>query len=127
MFSSFFFFFLQPSLSFFFSLGWLCSVFPNCYTDFGLAIPLLSSQGMENVLAQLLELGPVRKICFSSDCHTYPHTFLLAAHFGRQAVFRTLCKLMVDDLTFIECVAVARDLLYRNALKLYGLDHKGRL
>lgn len=108
--------------------GYMASVFPNVFVDFGLAIPLLSSQGMDNTVAELLELSPIRKVLFASDAHTYPHLFLLAATYGRIAVYNALSKmLLTGDLTLLECIAVAHDVLYRNALKLYGLEHKGRL
>ena len=47
--------------------GYLASVYPRVYLDFGLAVPFLSSSGMWNTLRQLLELAPTSKLMYSSD------------------------------------------------------------
>ncbi|GBG90926.1 hypothetical protein CBR_g51531 [Chara braunii] len=42
--------------------GYLASVYPQVYLDFGLPIPKLSVHGMTTVLKELLELAPLNKV-----------------------------------------------------------------
>jgi predicted TIM-barrel fold metal-dependent hydrolase len=103
--------------------GYLASVYPNAYVDFGLAVPLLSVAGMRRAIAMLLELSPTSKIMFSSDAHLIPDLFYLGAKWGRIALGEVLDQTIVDgDLTAQEAEAVAIAILHQNARHLYRLN-----
>jgi predicted TIM-barrel fold metal-dependent hydrolase len=58
--------------------GYLATVYANVYADFGEIFPILSQDGQETALRELLELCPWSKILWSTDGHWFPETFLLA-------------------------------------------------
>ncbi|KAF8595979.1 hypothetical protein BDV93DRAFT_80789 [Ceratobasidium sp. AG-I] len=66
--------------------GYLATVYPNVYLDFGLAIPLLSGAGQRNLIGQLLELCPTNKLLWSSDTAFHPERFYLGALQTREAL-----------------------------------------
>ncbi|TPX71889.1 glutamine synthetase [Spizellomyces sp. 'palustris'] len=102
--------------------AYLSSVYENVYVDFGLANLLLSSQGIEQTIQELLELAPTSKVHFSTDGHFHPETVYLAAKWGRQALANVLGKIVgKNELSLDEAVQIARDILFENANALYRL------
>ncbi|MBY0527863.1 MAG: amidohydrolase family protein [Gemmataceae bacterium] len=102
--------------------GYLASVYPRVYADFGLAVPFLSVGGMKSVVAQLLELAPTGKVLYSSDAHFIPELFYLGAKWGRLILGETLENAVDDgDLTAREADQVAAAILCDNARVLYRL------
>lgn len=102
--------------------GYLASVYPNVYLDFGLAIPSLSMAGMVSILKQLIELAPTSKLMYSSDAHLIPDLYYLGALRGRQVLGRVLDDLVKDgDLTVKEADEIAVAILRENAEGLYRL------
>lgn len=100
--------------------GYLASVYPQVYLDFGLAVPFLSFSGMRNALRQLLELAPTSKLMYSSDAKFIPELYYLAAKWGRQIVAEVLEEAIADgELTATEAETVAIAILRQNALDLY--------
>ncbi|MFB8789757.1 MAG: amidohydrolase family protein [Potamolinea sp.] len=61
--------------------GYLASVYPQVYLDFGLAVPFLSVAGMRSTVQQLLELAPTSKLMYSSDAHNIPELYYLGKAF----------------------------------------------
>ncbi|MEH1958855.1 MAG: amidohydrolase family protein [Nostoc sp.] len=109
--------------------GYLASVYPQVYLDFGLAIPFLSVSGMREVIRQLLELTPTTKLMYSSDAHSIPELYYLGAKWGRQLLGEVLEQAIADsDITVTEAEAIAVAILRENALVLYqsapGIDSK---
>lgn len=103
--------------------GYLASVYPQVYLDFGLAIPFLSVSGMRQTLRQLLELAPTTKIMYSSDAHNIPELYYLGAKWGRQILAQVLEEAILDsDITAKEATAIASSILRENALALYNLN-----
>ena len=103
-------------------LGYLASVYPQVYVDFGLAIPFLSVSGMKDTLSLLLELSPTSKILYSSDAHFIPELYYLGSLWGRKILQQVLEASIVDgDLTEDEANSIAIDILRGNALKLYQM------
>jgi predicted TIM-barrel fold metal-dependent hydrolase len=47
--------------------GYLASMYPNVYLDFGEIFPVLSPEGQRGVIRQILELCPTNKIMWSSE------------------------------------------------------------
>ncbi|WP_413166312.1 amidohydrolase family protein [Capilliphycus salinus ALCB114379] len=100
--------------------GYLASVYPQVYLDFGLAVPFLSVMGMRSTLRQLLELSPTTKLMYSSDAHHIPELYYLGAKWGRKILKQVLEQSIQDgDLTVNEAEDIARGLLSENARRLY--------
>jgi predicted TIM-barrel fold metal-dependent hydrolase len=113
---------LHASYPFVREAGYLASVYPQVYLDFGLAVPMLSVGGMRNVIAQLLELTPTEKLMYASDAHYFPELFYLGAKWGRALLAELLEDAVGDgDLTYLEAEEVARSILGENARRLYRL------
>jgi len=102
--------------------GYLASVYPQVYVDFGLAVPLLSVSGMRDAVRMLLELAPTSKLMYSSDAHFIPDLYYLGAKWGREILESVLQQAVKDsDLTYSEAQQVAIAVLSENARKLYQL------
>ena len=100
--------------------GYLASIYPQVYLDFGMTIPLLSVRGMELFLTQLLELSPTTKIMYSSGTGKIPELYFLAAKWSREILGRVLSNAVKNqDLTSKEVEAIALALLHDNAQKVY--------
>ncbi|MDJ0659675.1 MAG: amidohydrolase family protein [Crocosphaera sp.] len=100
--------------------GYLASVYPQVYLDFGLAIPSLSIQGMKRVLKELLELAPTTKILYSSDAHNIPELYYLGAKWGRKLLAEVLEEAVKDgDLGEEEALEIAINILQSNAKRIY--------
>ncbi|QSJ14883.1 amidohydrolase family protein [Nostoc sp. UHCC 0702] len=100
--------------------GYLASVYPQVYLDFGLAIPFLSVSGMRETIRQLLELTPTSKLMYSSDAHSIPELYYLGAKWGRQLLGEVLEQAIKDcDITASETFTIATAILRENALALY--------
>ena len=100
--------------------GYLASVYPQVYLDFGLAIPFLSVSGMRETIRQLLELTPTTKLMYSSDAHSIPELYYLGAKWGRQLLKEVLEQAIADsDITVAQAEAIAVAILRENALVLY--------
>lgn len=102
--------------------GYLASVYPQVYVDFGLAVPFLSTAGMRSLLGQLLELAPTSKLLYSSDAHNIPELYYLGAKQGREVLGWVLEEAVRDDdLTATEADAIAIAILRENARGLYRI------
>uniref|UniRef100_A0A8H7K6I8 Glutamine synthetase n=1 Tax=Bionectria ochroleuca TaxID=29856 RepID=A0A8H7K6I8_BIOOC len=114
--------FLQSGHPFVREMGYLATVYANVYTDIGLVFPMVSRDGQEKVIRQVLELCPSSKILWSTGGHYLPETYLLAVTQMRKA-FETVLSEYVkkEDLTWIEARDVVENVLFRNSNKLYSL------
>ncbi|CAH0037128.1 unnamed protein product [Clonostachys rhizophaga] len=103
-------------------MGYLATVYANVYADIGLVFPMVSRDGQENVIRQILELCPSSKVLWSTGGHYLPETHLLAVTQMRKA-FETVLSEYVkkEDLTWMEARDVVEDILFRNANRLYSL------
>ena len=73
--------------------GYLASVYPQVYLDFGLAVPYLSLSG---------------KLMYSSDAKLIPELYYLAAKWGRQILAEVLDEAMANsELTATEAETIA--------------------
>lgn len=62
---------LHSSYPFTREAGYLTSVYPNVYLDFGEIFPFLSADGQRSTVKQVLELCPTNKILWSSESSCY--------------------------------------------------------
>jgi predicted TIM-barrel fold metal-dependent hydrolase len=105
--------------------GYLASVYPQVYLDFGLAVPFLSVAGMRRTMQQLLELAPISKLMYSSDAHNIPELYYLGAKWGREVLAQILDEAIKDgDLRTSEAESVATAILSENARTLHQLHHR---
>jgi predicted TIM-barrel fold metal-dependent hydrolase len=113
---------LHASYPFVREAGYLASVYPQVYLDFGLAVPFLSVAGMRAAVEALLELAPVTKVMYSSDAHFYPELYYLAARWGRRVLGDVLDRAVRNtDLSTEEAERAAALILRDNARVLYRL------
>ncbi|GAB4381387.1 MAG: amidohydrolase family protein [Elainellaceae cyanobacterium] len=111
---------LHAAYPFMQAAGYLASVYPQVYLDFGLAIPFLSVAGMRHTVQTLLDLSPTSKILYSSDAHLIPELYYLGAKWGREILGQVLEQAIDDqDLTTQEAEAAATAILWQNAQTLY--------
>lgn len=102
--------------------AYLASVYQGVYLDIGLAIPLLSVRGMASVVEQALELAPMTKLMYSSDAHSVPDAFYLAAKWGRRVVAGGVAACVASgDLTLSEGRRAVQMILAENAMRVYGM------
>ena len=104
--------------------GYLASVYPQVYVDFGLAVPFLSVAGMKDTVSNLLHLSPTSKILYSSDAHLIPELYYLGSLWGRKILTQVLETSINDgDLTPVEAEEVALQILRENSQKLYQISN----
>ncbi|PKA60855.1 hypothetical protein AXF42_Ash006490 [Apostasia shenzhenica] len=113
---------LHASYPFSKEASYLASVYPQVYLDFGLAVPMLSVQGMVSAVNELLHLAPVKKVMFSSDGFAFPELYYLGSKKAREVLFNILSNACEDgDLTINEAIQTTEDIFRLNAIKLYNL------
>jgi hypothetical protein len=101
--------------------GYLAQVFPNVYADLGLATHNVGSRASA-VLAEALELVPLRKFLFSSDAFGLPELYYLGALLFRQGLSQFLRqRLDTDDISFEDAERIARMIATENAARVYRL------
>ncbi len=104
------------------ALGYLASVYPNVYADFGLAIPFAAGDARA-VLREVLGLAPASKVMYSSDAFHIPELFWLGAKLGRRALGDVLDEYIADDLLTRDAAhAMAELMLWQNAARVYELN-----
>src|SRR5215468_11125396 len=100
--------------------GYLAQVFPNVYADLGLATHNVGSRAPA-VLAEALEMVPLRKFLFSSDAFGLPELSYLGTTLFRIALSRFLEeRIAADDLTPADAERVTRLIGAENAARVYG-------
>ncbi|KAK4150969.1 hypothetical protein C8A00DRAFT_17569 [Chaetomidium leptoderma] len=103
--------------------GYLASVYENVYADIGEVFPCVSHDGQERILREILELCPWSKILWSTDGHWFPETYLLAVMQMREVFETVLCDYVrKGHIGWRAAVDLVRDVLFKNANKLYHLD-----
>lgn len=103
------------------ALGYLASVYPNVYADFGLAIPFVAGDA-RGVMRELLGLAPATKVLYSSDAFHIPELYWLGAKMGRRALGAVLDEYVADDLiTETSAHEMAELILFKNAARIYEL------
>lgn len=103
------------------TLGYLASVYPNVYADFGLAIPFVAGDARA-VIRNLLGLAPASKVLYSSDAFHIPELFYLGAVLGRRALADVLEEYIEDDfITPLTAERTAQMILNENAQRVYAL------
>ena len=101
--------------------GYLAQVFPHVYADLGLATHNVGSRAPE-VLAEALELVPLRKFLFSSDAFGLPELYYLGTLLFRHALSRFLrARLDAGDMSDADAERVTGLIGAGNAARAYRL------
>lgn len=101
--------------------AYLASIYANVFADISLAVPL-TSVDIHAVLQEMLGVAPYTKVLYSSDAHTLPEMYWLAAEVARRELGRALQQLVDEGwLTRAEAMDAARAILHDNAIRLYAL------
>jgi len=101
--------------------GYLSQVFPHVYADLGLATHNVGSRAPA-VLAEALELVPLRKFLFSSDAFGLPELYYLGTLAFRHALSRFLQgRLLEGDMTYDDAERITGLIAAGNAARAYRL------
>lgn len=101
--------------------GYLAQVFPHVYADLGLATHNVGSRAPA-VLAEALELVPLRKFLFSSDAFGLPELYYLGALLFRQGLSSFLQARLDDgDIGFDDAERIAALITTGNARRAYRI------
>src|SRR6516164_7548395 len=101
--------------------GYLAQVFPNVFADLGLATHNVGARAPQ-VLAEALELVPLRKFLFSSDAFGLPELYYLGTLLFRQGLSRFLrARLDADDMSLADAERITALIATDNARRAYGL------
>lgn len=113
--------FLHASYPYVRTLGYLASVYPNVYADFGLAIPFAAGDARA-IIRELLGLAPASKVLYSSDAFHIPELYYLGAMMGCRTLGEVLAE-YVADARIDEATAhvMAEMILHKNAERVYEL------
>lgn len=102
--------------------GYLAQVFPNVYADLGLATHNVGSRAPA-LLAEALEMVPLRKFLFSSDAFGLAELYYLGTLLFRQALSRFLRRMLDDDdITLADAERITRLIAVGNAARAYRLS-----
>ncbi|KAH7124728.1 hypothetical protein EDB81DRAFT_872407 [Dactylonectria macrodidyma] len=103
--------------------GYMATVYTNVYADIGEVFPMVSRDGQETIVRQILEICPSSKVIWSTDGHWYPETYFLAVIQIREAFETVLCEYVrKGDLTWQQATRFVEDMLFHNSNKLYDLS-----
>ncbi len=103
-------------------LGYLASLYSNVWMDVGLALPFATID-IPAVWRQALSLTPFSKILFSTDAHSVPDIFWLAARWGRWGLSTVLDECVsLGAFTSAEALEAAEHVFYKNSAKLYQMS-----
>ncbi len=104
--------------------SFLAATHPNVYIDFSETLPFVSV-GAGNRLMSLLEMTPVTKLMFGSDCFNVPELAWISALIAKRELASMLNELVdkwrLDDEWALEA---ARGILAGNAERIYKLSNR---
>lgn len=104
------------------ALGYLASVYPNVYADFGLAIPFAASEA-RSILRELFGLAPASKVLYSSDAFHIPEMYYLGAVLGRRALGAVLEEYVREEwIDAGHAEKMGEMILRENARRVYELE-----
>ncbi|HKZ91894.1 MAG TPA: amidohydrolase family protein [Candidatus Limnocylindrales bacterium] len=100
--------------------GYLAQMFAHVYTDIGLGVNHTGIQS-EQLVAEMLEVAPFRKILFSSDAWGLPELHLLGSWLFRRGLSRVLGRWVARGDWSVDDARQAIELIgSENARRVYG-------
>jgi predicted TIM-barrel fold metal-dependent hydrolase len=102
-------------------LSYLAYMYANVFMDLSLAIPHVAAD-TPTLVRDSLSLAPTSKVLFSTDAHSIPEIFWIAARWGRWGIGVVLEEWVNEGiLSASEADEIAHQLLHRNAETVYGI------
>jgi hypothetical protein len=102
--------------------GYMANVLPNIWCDISEGTPF-AGRAAKRIIAEVLEMAPVSRVCYGSDTYNTPEPFYASAKQGKRAVVQALEELVDDNmLVTSEAQEIAGMILSGNARELYKLD-----
>ncbi len=101
--------------------AYLAHVYGNAYFDMSYTVPV-AGRYADRAYEDALSVAPSTKVLYGSDAPGLPDFFWLASVVHRRALGRALDGWVADGLSTAQAEEVARNISYRNAASLYGLD-----
>ncbi|OJJ44217.1 hypothetical protein ASPZODRAFT_135007 [Penicilliopsis zonata CBS 506.65] len=103
--------------------GYLACVYDNVYLDLGEVFPMVSRDAQQAILRESLEIVPTSRLLWSTDGHYFPETFWLANRQFRLVLDEVLTEYVRrEDLSLLQAMTAAADILFHNSNRLYGLN-----
>ncbi|KAL3427894.1 glutamine synthetase [Phlyctema vagabunda] len=103
--------------------GYLACVYDNVYADIGEVFPMISKDGQERIIREILEFCPSEKILWSTDGHWFPETYMLAVIQVREALEKVLTDYVQSKLlTVQQAIRIVEDVLFTTSNKVYNLN-----
>jgi len=101
--------------------GYIANVLPNIWCDISEGLPF-AGQAAKRIIAEVLEMAPVSRVCYGSDTYGSPEPFYTSALLGKQALVQVMDDLIVDGFfSESEAQQTAKMILADNARELYQL------
>jgi len=101
--------------------GYMANVLPNVWCDLSEGLPFAGGAA-KRIIAEVLEMAPISRVCYGSDAYGTPEPFYAAAKQGKQAIAAALSELVEDGmLSEGEAQTAARLIAGENARALYKL------
>jgi hypothetical protein len=102
--------------------GYLAQVFTNVYADLGLATHNVGSRSSA-VLAEALEMVPLRKFLYSSDAFGLPELYYLGSLLFRKALGDFLgFRVETGDISLYDAERITGLIASGNAARVYGVE-----
>ena len=102
-------------------LSYLAAVYANVYMDLSLAIPHVAAD-IPTLVRTAFSLAPTSKVLFSTDAHSIPEIFWIAARWGRWGIGTALDGWLAEGMVSPdEAQEIAHQVLHGNAETVYGL------
>jgi len=103
--------------------GSLANMYPNVWVGLSSMIPF-ASPGVSRCLTELLEMAPVTKIMYGSDCYGVPEIFWFSSVYFKNCLGKVLKELVSEDMISHNYAKfVANRILSENARELYRLSN----
>lgn len=102
-------------------LSYLAYMYANVFMDISLAIPHVAAD-TPTLVRTSLSLAPTSKVLFSTDAHSIPEIFWIAARWGRWGIGDALDEWLKGGMISAnEADEIAHQLLHGNAETIYGI------
>jgi len=101
--------------------AYMSNVLPRVYLDVSEGIPF-AGRAAQAIFAEAMEMAPLSKIVYGSDCYTLPEGFYSSAKLGKQALGKALDALVEDGMIGEADAREAGEMiLYRTSSELYRI------
>jgi uncharacterized protein len=101
--------------------AYMANVLPRVYCDVSEGIPF-AGHAAKAIFSEIMEMAPLSKIVYGSDCYTLPEGFYSSAMLGKQALGQVLDGLVADNtLSAADAQQAGEMILSGTASRLYRI------